>query len=62
MSTTFNPKEEIKAEYVNCKANPYILEMYNKGEADYIFISDMYLPSTVIKSMLEKCGYKDPKV
>lgn len=62
MSFPFNPKEEIKAEYENCKANPYILEMYNKGEADYIFISDMYLPAIVIKSMLEKCGYKNPQV
>ena len=58
----FSPKEEIKAEYENCKANPYILNMYNKAEADYIFISDMYLPSVVIKSMLEKCGYKNPQV
>lgn len=58
----FNPKEEIKAEYNNCVANPYILDLYNKGEADYIFISDMYLPSVVIKSMLEKCGYKNPRV
>ena len=58
----FNPKVEIQAEYKNCKANPYILEMYNKENADFIFISDMYLPANVIKSMLEKCGYKDPKV
>lgn len=58
----FNLKEEIKAEYDNCRANPYILNMYNKGEADFIFISDMYLPATVIKSMLEKCGYKNPQV
>lgn len=61
-SICFNPKEEIKAEYANCYANPYILDMYNKGEADFIFISDMYLPSSVIRSMLEKCGYKNPKV
>ena len=58
----FNPKEEIKAEYENCEANPYILDLYNKGEVDYIFISDMYLPSSVIKSILEKCGYKNPQV
>ena len=62
MSYPFNPKEEIKAELYNCKANPYILNLYNKQEADYIFISDMYLPSVVIKSMLEKCGYKNPQV
>lgn len=58
----FNPKEEIKAEYNNCEANPYILNLYNKQEADFVFISDMYLPSSVIKSMLEKCGYKNPQV
>ena len=58
----FNPKAEIKAEYENCKANPYILDMYEKGEADFVFISDMYLPAPVIKSMLEKCGYKNAQV
>ena len=58
----FSIKEEIKAELANCKANPYILDMYNNGEADYIFISDMYLPEKVIVSMLERCGYKEPKV
>ena len=62
MQFPFNPKEEIKAEYDNCVANPYILDLYNNGEFDFIFISDMYLPSVVIKSMLEKCGYKNPKV
>lgn len=58
----FNPKEEIKAEYENCRPNPQILELYNKQEADFVFISDMYLPSTVIRSMLEKCGYRNPQV
>lgn len=59
---TFNPKNEIKAEYLNCEANPYILNMYNNVDSDFIFISDMYLPSAVIKSMLEKCGYNNPQV
>lgn len=58
----FDLKEEIKAEYANCKANPYILDMYDKGEADYIFISDMHLPEKVIVGMLERCGYKNPRV
>lgn len=58
----FNPKEEIKAELFNCEANPYILDLYNNPENDYIFISDMYLPSSVIKAMLERCGYKNPQV
>ena len=59
---SFNPKDEIRAEYMNCEANPYILNMYDNIDSDFIFISDMYLPSTVIKSMLEKCGYNNPQV
>lgn len=58
----FNPKEEIKTEYGNCKANPYILDMYNNSDDEFIFISDMYLPEKVIVGMLERCGYKNPKV
>ena len=58
----FDLKEEIKAEYSNCKANPYILDMYNNSEDEFIFISDMYLPEKVIVGMLERCGYKNPKV
>ena len=59
---TLSPKAEIKEEILNSEANPYILDLYNKQEADYIFISDMYLPSAVIVQMLEKCGYKNPNV
>ena len=58
----FSPKEEIKAELTNCEANPYILNMYKTLDCDFVFISDMYLPSSVIKAMLERCGYKNPKV
>ena len=58
----FDLKEEIKAEYSNCKANPYILDMYNNSNDEFIFISDMYLPEKVIVGMLERCGYKNPKV
>ena len=47
---------------MNCEANPYILNMYDNIDSDFIFISDMYLPSAVIKSMLEKCGYNNPQV
>lgn len=57
-----SPKEEIKVELLNCKPNPYILDLYNNQEADYIFISDMYLSSSVIKEMLERCGYRNPQV
>lgn len=59
---TLSPKEEIKMELLNCKANPFILDMYTKQEADYIFVSDMYLPSSVIREILETCGYKNPQV
>ena len=59
---SLSPKAEIKTEILNCFANPYILDLYNKQEADYIFISDMYLPSTIITEILERCGYKNPKV
>ena len=55
---SLSPKAEIKEEILNCKANPYILDLYNKQEADYVFISDMYLPSKVIVEILEVCGYK----
>ena len=58
----FNPEVEIQAELDNCKANPKILEMYNQNPNDYVFISDMYLPSKVITKMLEKIGYVNPRV
>ncbi len=58
----FSMAEEIKAEMAGCRPNPYILNMYNMENADFIFISDMYLPSNVITAMLKKCGYKDPVV
>lgn len=58
----FNVADEIRAELNNCKANPKILEMYNKNPEDFIFISDMYLPSKIIARMLESIGYKNPRV
>lgn len=58
----FSSSEEIDVEFANCIANQEILKIYNKNPKNYIFISDMYLPSGVIKSMLEKVGYKTPRV
>lgn len=58
----FDVEMEIQMELNNCKANPKILELYNQNPSDYVFISDMYLPSKIIKKMLEKVGYKNPKV
>ena len=58
----FDPEVEIKAELDNCKANPKILELYNQNPANFVFISDMYLPAKIIKQMLSKIGYKNPRV
>lgn len=58
----YDPNKEIACELNHIYANPKILDMYNKNPGNYVFISDMYLPSLVIKKMLEKCGYKEPKV
>ena len=56
----FDMNVEIEIEMDNCYANPELYAAYN--EKDFIFISDMYLPSSVIKAMLEKAGYKNPQV
>lgn len=56
----FDKNVEIQMELNNCKANPEILKIYDPNNC--VFISDMYLPSSVIAQMLERCGYKDPKV
>lgn len=60
---SFDIKDEIRAEYTNCEPNLDILNLYkSSSDSDFIFISDMYLPSVLIKSMLEKCGYHNPCV
>ena len=56
----FSMHDEIETEMENCFANTDILKLYNSDNC--IFISDMYLPSFVLIKMLEKIGYKDPKV
>lgn len=58
----FDVNVEIQAELENCKANIDVLKMYMKNPDNYVFISDMYLPSKVICSMLERIGYKHPRV
>lgn len=62
MPRNFSPKEEILAEMQLTEANPYILNLYNSGYYDFIFISDMYLPSVVLEKLLENAGYKNPQV
>ena len=64
MPRKFNPKDEILAEIKGTRANPDILNFYNNNKEvyDFIFISDMYLPSSVLKMILEHAGYKNPVV
>ena len=54
--------KEINMEMCHVYANPNILNMYKQNPSNYVFISDMYLPSNVLVKMLEKCGYENPKV
>jgi len=58
----FNPQTEINMEMEHVYANPKILDMYLNNPSNYVFISDMYLPSEVLKEMLEKCGYVGARV
>lgn len=61
------PKEkgmqtEIMTELEMCFGNPYMLELfqYLKGSGKKIICtSDMYLPASVIRQMVEKCGFTD---
>lgn len=57
----FDMNVEIDIELKHCKNN-FSLIHYKFLASACIFISDMYLPSSVIKQMLEKCGYKNPEV
>lgn len=53
-------EKEIALEKQVCYANPYMLEVFNllkKKKRKLIAISDMYLPSKVIKEILEKNGF-----
>ena len=60
----FSIKDEILEEIRGTYANPEILSFYkeNKEKYDFVFISDMYLPSNVLKVLLEHAGYKEPIV
>lgn len=53
-------EKEIELEKEICYANPYILEVFNllkKKKKTIVVTSDMYLPSKVIKAILEKNGF-----
>ncbi len=52
---------EIEAEEELCRANPYmkeVVECLRSSGKRLICISDMYLPSTVIRRIVEGCGYR----
>lgn len=52
---------EIETELQYCFANPYMLEVFRYLKdcgRKIICTSDMYLPETVIRQMVEKCGYE----
>lgn len=59
--TKADADKEIQLEKQVCYANPYMLEVFKllkKQNKTVIAISDMYLPSKVIKEILEKNGFK----
>lgn len=58
----YDMQKEIDMELQHVYPNEKILELYRKNPSNYVFISDMYLPSDVLKRMLEKCGYTNPQV
>lgn len=64
LPSKFSMKDEILAEIQGTYANSKVLNFYNnnRDKCDFIFISDMYLPSSVLKMLLEHAGYKDPVV
>lgn len=58
--TKNDAEREIGLEKKVCYANPYMLEVFNllkKKKKTIIAISDMYLPSSVIKDILDKNGF-----
>lgn len=55
-------KLEIETEGDVCRRNEFIFSVYNyyrKNQKNIIFISDMYLPLSVIKKILQSAAYDD---
>ena len=56
---------EVDIELAIVRPNPEVLNSYRLAKTrglSPIFISDMYLPKSVISRMLAHCGYNDPEV
>ena len=54
--------KEIELEKKICYANPYMLEIYKKlleKGKKIIAVSDMYIPETYMREILNSCGYKE---
>ncbi len=61
----FSCKKELEIEERYCRANPAMLEIYNelKNSGKKIYaISDMYLSSEFLTTLLNKCGYDIPVI
>ena len=58
----FDVQMEISMEFNNCIANQKLLKEYNKNPNRFVFISDMYLPSSTLIGLLKNIGYKNPRV
>lgn len=58
----FDKKVELELESARTRANPDILELYNRAPWNFVFISDMYLPSPFLCRLLAAAGYKNPRV
>lgn len=57
-------KEEMELELQFCYANPFMLQVYKKMQKlgkEIVIISDMYLPESFLRQMLEKNGYTGMK-
>ena len=58
-------KREIELELEFIDSNPFIKEIFDyaeKKKKKIVLISDMYLPSDVVRKLVKKAGYKDKPV
>ncbi len=58
-------KRELEIEYEFISVNPFMKEAYDyarERNKRILYISDMYLPSDYVRTLLKKCGYGDEKI
>ncbi len=56
----FDVQKEIDTEIAHCKNIKSVPSFYNPQNC--VFVSDMYLPSNILATILENAGYKNPKI